>query len=63
MVSDTWKTGKDGRWYYLGPDGKMMKDTWLLLGRELYRLNPDGSMFEGTMTLKADGRGALVNKK
>ena len=25
MVYDTWKTGKDGRWYYLGTDGKMFK--------------------------------------
>ncbi|MGI5945763.1 MAG: CHAP domain-containing protein, partial [Lachnospiraceae bacterium] len=63
MVHDTWKTGKDGRWYYLGPDGKMLKDTWLLLGKELYRLNKDGSMFEGTMTLQTDSRGALVDKK
>ncbi|MGI5948599.1 MAG: hypothetical protein ACOX8K_14580, partial [Lachnospiraceae bacterium] len=61
MVHDTWKTGKDGRWYYLGPDGKMLKDTWLLLGKELYRLNKDGSMFEGTMTLQTDSRGVLVN--
>lgn len=62
MVSNTWKTGKDGRWYYLGADGKMLKDTWLLLGNELYRLNSDGSMFEGTMTLQTDNRGALVVK-
>ena len=60
MVYDTWKTGKDGRWYYLGTDGKMLKDTWVLLGQELYRLNPDGSMFEGQMVLKTDNRGALV---
>ena len=60
MVSDTWKTGKDGRWYYLGPDGKMMKNTWVIWKNELYRLKEDGSMFEGTMTLKTDDRGALV---
>ena len=63
MISNAWKTGKDGRWYYLGQDGKMLKDTWVIWKGELYRLNPDGSMFEGTMTLKTDGRGALVNKK
>lgn len=62
MVHDTWKTGKDGKWYYLGPDGKMLRDTWLLLGQELYRLNPDGSMFEGQMDLKTDNRGALIVK-
>lgn len=60
MVHDTWKTGKDGKWYYLGPDGKMLRDTWLLLGQELFRLNPDGSMFEGQMDLKTDNRGALA---
>lgn len=59
MVHDTWKTGKDGKWYYLGPDGKMLKDTWLLLGQELFQLNPDGSMFEGQMILRTDGRGVL----
>ena len=47
-VCNAWKAGKDGKWYYLGPDGKMLRDTWLLLGQELYRLDPDGSMFQGT---------------
>lgn len=63
MISNAWKTGKDGRWYYLGQDGKMLKDTWLLLGQELFRLNPDGSMFEGQMVLQTDGRGALEIEK
>ena len=62
MVRNTWKTGKDGRWYYLGEDGKMLKDTWLTLDNELYRLNPDGSMFEGTLTLQTDSRGELEIK-
>ncbi len=62
MVSNTWKTGKDGRWYYLGEDGKMLKDTWLMLDNELYRLNSDGSMFEGTLTLQTDSRGELEIK-
>lgn len=62
MVYDTWKTGKDGRWYYLGSDGKMLTDTWLLLGNELYHLNEDGSMFEGTMTLQTDNRGTLKKR-
>lgn len=61
MVSNVWKAGKDGKWYYLGSDGKMLKDTWLLLDQELFRLNPDGSMFEGRLTLQTDSRGALVN--
>ena len=63
MVYDVWKTGKDGRWYYLGTDGKMLTDTWLLLSKELYRLNEDGSLFEGTMTLQTDSRGTLNRKK
>ena len=62
MVRNVWKTGKDGRWYYLGEDGKMLKDTWLMLDNELYRLNPDGSMFEGTLTLQTDSRGELEIK-
>lgn len=60
MVSNTWKTGADGKWYYLGTDGKMLKDTWLLLGNELYRLNEDGSTFEGRLALNTNKRGALV---
>lgn len=60
MVSKTWKTGADGRWYYLGSDGKMLKDSWLLLGNELYRLNEDGSTFEGRLALNTNKRGALV---
>ena len=59
-VCNAWKAGKDGRWYYLGPDGKMLKDTWLPLGQELYRLNPDGSTFEGRLALNTNKRGALV---
>lgn len=60
MLSNAWKTGKDGKWYYLGKDGKMLRDTWLLLGKELYRLNPDGSTFEGRLALNTNKRGALV---
>ena len=59
-VCNAWKAGKDGKWYYLGPDGKMLRDTWLLLGKELYRLNGDGSTFEGRVTLTTNKRGALV---
>ena len=62
MVSNTWKTDSTGKWYYLGENGKMQKDTWLLLGKELFRLNEDGSMFEGQMVLQTDGKGALTLK-
>ena len=60
MVSNTWKTDSTGKWYYLGENGAMKKDTWVVWKNELYRLNEDGSMFEGQMVLKTDNRGALV---
>ena len=62
MVSNTWKTDSTGKWYYLGEDGKMLTDTWVVWKNELYRLNEDGSMFEGQMVLQTDGKGALVPK-
>mgnify|MGYP002510705836 CR=1 FL=1 len=59
MVRETWKTGSDGKWYYLGKCGKMLKNTWVVWKNELYRLNEDGSMFEGEMHLRTDSKGAL----
>lgn len=59
MVCETWKTGADGTWYYLGPDGRMQKDTWVLDQGRLYRLNKDGSMFQGEVYLKTDYTGAF----
>lgn len=59
MVHDTWKTGDDGRWYYLRPDGSMARNQWVVWKGELYRVTEDGSMFEGQLHLKTDGRGAL----
>ena len=29
MVSNTWKTDSTGKWYYLGENGAMKKDTWV----------------------------------
>lgn len=59
MVKDTWKTGSDGKWYFLTDDGSMAKDQWIVWKEELYRATEDGSMFEGTMTLSTDEKGAL----
>ncbi len=59
MVRETWKTGSDGKWYYLGRCGKMLKNTWVVWKNELYRLNEDGSMFEGEIHLQTDSKGAL----
>lgn len=59
MVHDTWKTDSKGVWYYLGSDGAMERDTWVIWKQELYRLNPDGSLFEGALELVTDEKGAL----
>ena len=59
MVRETWKTGSDGKWYYLGRCGKMLKNTWVVWKNELYRINEDGSMFEGEIHLQTDSKGAL----
>ena len=59
MVHDTWKTGSDGKWYYLKSDGAMAKDQWIIWKGELYRVREDGAMFEGTLCLKTDEKGAL----
>lgn len=60
MVSNTWKTDSTGKWYYLGEDGAMKKDTWVVWKKELYRLKEDGSMFEGSIYLMSDIKGALI---
>jgi hypothetical protein len=59
MVKDTWKTGSDGKWYFLTSDGSMAKDQWIVWKDELYRATEDGTMSEGTMTLRTDDDGAL----
>jgi hypothetical protein len=59
MVKDTWKTGSDGKWYFLTSDGSMAKDQWIVWKDELYRATEDGTMSEGTMTLRSDDDGAL----
>jgi len=59
MVADTWKTGADGRWYYLKPDGAMARSQWIVWKDELYRVEDDGSMFEGELCLATDDTGAL----
>ena len=59
MVSNTWKTGSDGKWYFLQENGAMARDQWIVWKGELYRLTEDGSMFEGEICLKTDEKGAL----
>ena len=59
MVSNTWKTASDDKWYYLNPDGTMAKDQWVVWKDELYRVTEDGSMFEGSICLQTDEKGAL----
>lgn len=60
MIHDDWKTGSDGRWYYLKSDGAMAKEEWVIWKGELYWMKEDGSMFEGSICLITDERGALV---
>lgn len=59
MVHNDWKTGSDGKWYYLQENGAMAKDQWVIWKHELYRLKEDGSMFEGCVCLETDEKGAL----
>lgn len=59
MVKDTWKTGSDGRWYYLNNDGAMAKSQWIIWKEELYRATEDGSMLEGKLYLGTDEKGSL----
>lgn len=59
MVYDTWKTGSDGKWYYLKEDGVMAREQWIIWKQELYRVMEDGSLFEGSIELKTDEKGAL----
>lgn len=59
MVKNTWKTGADGIWYYLNPDGKMAKEQWIVWKGQLYRLKEDGSLFQGNIKLLTDDKGAL----
>ena len=63
MVSNTWKTDSAGKWYYLGENGAMKADTWVVWKNELYRLEKDGSMFEGAIYLQSDEKGALIPGK
>ncbi|PNV62849.1 N-acetylmuramoyl-L-alanine amidase [Clostridium sp. chh4-2] len=60
MVSDTWKTGSDGKWYYLSSDGSMAKNQWIIWNNRLYKVTEDGSMFQGDIHLKTDSNGALI---
>ena len=61
MAFNTWKTGADGKWYFLQENGAMAQDQWVIWKEELYRITEDGSMFEGEMRLKTDEKGALEN--
>lgn len=59
MIYDNWKTGADGKWYYLQHDGAMAKNKWIIWKDELYRVREDGSMFEGCVCLETDEKGAF----
>jgi serine-type D-Ala-D-Ala carboxypeptidase (penicillin-binding protein 5/6) len=39
MAKNVWKTGAEGNWYYLGPDGVMLTNTKTPDG---YRVGADG---------------------
>ncbi|WP_143320910.1 peptidoglycan recognition family protein [Clostridium sp. HBUAS56010] len=59
MVKNTWKTGSDGKWYYLSDDGSMAVNQWVVWKDDLYRVTEDGSMFEGSLIVKTDEKGAF----
>ncbi len=59
MVSDTWKTGADGKWYYLTQEGAMARNQWVIWKGQLYRVTEDGSLFEGEICMATDEEGAL----
>lgn len=60
MVYSNWKTDDSGKWYYLNENGAMARNQWVVWKDELYRVTEDGSMFEGSMCLETDEKGALV---
>ena len=63
MVYNNWKIGGDGKWYFLNENGAMARNQWVVWKYELYRVTEDGSMFEGSMCLETDEKGALVQHK
>ena len=63
MVTEAWKTASDGRWYYLGADGKMVKHCVLGIGSEAFAFGADGAMQEGILSLQTNERGALIPLK
>lgn len=60
MIQNDWKTGSDGRWYFLGSSGAMVKDQWVVWKGELYRMTGDGSIYQGSVCLQSDEKGALL---
>ena len=61
MVSNTWYQYDDGggnRWYYLGPDGAMVKGQQTIDGK-WYIMDDDGRMLTEPVTLTPDQDGAL----
>ena len=59
MVSNDWKLD-NGKWYYLGADGAMVKSCVIQIKNEIYVFGVDGVMLEGEIKLKTNSRGALV---
>ena len=49
----------DGKWYYFGSDGYMVKEKWI----GYYYLGTDGAMLENTVTpegIRVDGNGKRI---
>lgn len=42
-VTTFWRL-RDGKWYYYDPDGRMVRDGWVLYREQWYRLGADGVM-------------------
>ena len=57
MVSNTWYQYK-GSWYYLGPDGAMLKGLQTINGKWYY-LDEEGRMATEPVVLTPDQDGAL----
>ncbi|MFC2706558.1 MAG: hypothetical protein ACFN02_11515 [Olsenella profusa] len=50
-------------WIYLDSDGHEVMDTVMEIGGRLYAFDAHGRMMTGTVTLVADGSGALSIKE
>lgn len=63
-IKSAWFFDKNyGKWYYLGTDGFMSKNCWILSGGKYYYLNVDGSMATNTIIngYKVGANGAWIS--